>query len=143
MNIITVVKQDLFSSANFRLMGQRYKGGGGGRPGGKPAFNWKEKKLLNLTTFRKPVGMPPAGNFKLISKHFDESQGDFKFSLSGKTTTNVGTISSIEQLNKELNTNSRKKVNLSLLFGSSKSYGLLQFDENKKRPDFRTRNSQK
>ena len=38
-------------------------GGGGGRPAGRPAFNWKEKKLLGLgeTETLKPWKNKPSG----------------------------------------------------------------------------------
>jgi hypothetical protein len=130
MNILSSSGFHLFPTASFRLMGRRYKGGGGGRPGGKPAFNWKEKKALNLTNVRKPVGMPLSGNFKMIEKYFDVNQGDFKITLSGNAPS-VGNMT-LDRLSQQLNMSSTKKVNINRLFGSNKPYGELKREVTKK-----------
>lgn len=124
MNILSSSGFNLFPTAAFRLIGRRFKGGGGGRPGGKPTFNWKEKKILNLTHVRKPVKMPLSGNFKMIEKHFDVNHGDFKITLSGNAP-NVGNMT-LEKLSTQLNMSRTKKVNLNLLFGSNKPFGELK-----------------
>jgi hypothetical protein len=48
----------------INMVSIRFSGGGGGRPGQRPAFNWKEKKLLGFgqTTVLKPWKDRPFGD---------------------------------------------------------------------------------
>ena len=99
--------------------------GGGGRPGGRPAFNWKEKLLLRLGSNEKkmPWKNRPFGDFEAeIMPYFDASRGDVIVDITNMSDWKepVGVSSGTDERN-----NDKKKVKIPLLFGSNKSFGLL------------------
>lgn len=106
--------------------------GGGGRPGGKPTFNWKERRALNLDVLskRKEFKVKPFGNFDELKPFFDEKVGDMTIDLkkveSFDDTTyfpqNLDEMDSDNLFKGENNT--RKVMQMSLLFGSKKPYGM-------------------
>ena len=60
--------------------------GGGGRPGGKPTFNWKERMELRLARKGakkiKPFKMRPSGDWDDIAPYFDESKGHIMINIT-------------------------------------------------------------
>lgn len=97
--------------------------GGGGRPGGRPAFNWKQKKMLGLNEARlKPFKLKPRyGVLEDILPYFDSSRGDMIVDITDleKWEEPPNPYKNMEE------ENSKKKINSSRLFGSSKPCGLL------------------
>lgn len=92
---------------------------GGGRPGGRPAFNWKEKKLLQLNQEKVVPKFLPTGYIyseQEFNQMVDTSRGDVAYNLSTMADFEDGEVT--VPYNK-------KKVQVSSLFGSHKSYGLL------------------
>ena len=59
----------------INLISKRYAGGGG-RPGGRPTFNWKEKKQLGLDATKiKPFKLnPQMGYWDDIKDHFNPAR---------------------------------------------------------------------
>jgi hypothetical protein len=96
--------------------------GGGGRPGKRPTFNWKQKKILGLDkipekTFEEIVR--PTGNFSDIERFFNPEAGDRMVDL---TTLEDFEPEKIQQDKY----NDKKKVNTSMLYGSAKASGMLK-----------------
>ncbi len=85
---------------------------------------------LNSKNSKKPVSVQPYGDFNYLQKNMDADRGDFMITLKGKDQTKL----SAEQITQMLegDSNSRKVVNVSLLFGSNKSAGMLPHKHNKK-----------
>jgi len=94
--------------------------GGGGRPGGVPKFNWKEKKLLNINQKRKPLKLRPYGYWEDIEEFFDPKRDVMlPWEQDEKTFDDPAFAGKI-------NTESdRKRLDMRSLYGSSKSYGML------------------
>lgn len=90
--------------------------GGGGRPGGKPAFSWREVKQLNLEKKFVDVKLRPEGFFEDIESHMDPTRGDKLIPMGDN----------FSEIPVDLRVNNRKTVNISKLFGSNKSYGILK-----------------
>jgi hypothetical protein len=104
-----------FTNSSFSLIGKRFNGGG--RPGGRPTFNWKEKKILGLdNTKLPPLKMRPSGLLEDIMPYFDESRGDFiiditKLEKFEEPPEKVLTSDATDQ---------RKVIHVPRLFGSHK-----------------------
>jgi hypothetical protein len=109
-------------------------GGGGGRPGGKPTFNWREKQQLRLVQkqAKKELKVLPFGSFLDLAPFFDEKDGDKIFD---PTKTPNFTIEARQGADDPDN-NTKKLISFPLLFGSNKSYGLLREKANKGRARF-------
>lgn len=121
----------VLSSCVNEAVGQIRFAGGGGRPGGRPAFGWKEKKQLQLREKGeklKVFDLKNFGDFDDIKHFIDTSRGDFIIDI---TDLNVdfskyfGTpeeqASIAAKMEKE--DNSRKQVVPAMLFGSNKTTG--------------------
>lgn len=102
--------------------------GGGGRPGKTPTLNWKQKRILGLdkpkTKSFKDI-VRPTGDFSDIEKFFDEKAGDRMIDI-----TDLETFES-PKIEEEV-VNDKKKVQLNMLFGSKKPYGMLVFPKKEK-----------
>jgi hypothetical protein len=106
--------------------------GGGGRPGGRPAFNWKEKMALRIANkqAKKEIKVRPFGSLLDLEPHFDANRGDKIIDLS---TVKPGFT--IEAVNESSNS-SKKTIAMQMLFGSNKSYGLIPRKDVKGRQRF-------
>ena len=121
----------LASSVNDAA-GQIRFAGGGGRPGGKPTFSWKERRDLQLREKGeklKVFKLKDFGDFDDIKGFMDESRGDviiditdledFDFeSLMGTPEEQAAIKAKASQ-----DENSRKQIIPSRLFGSAKPTG--------------------
>lgn len=101
-------------------------GGGGGRPGGKPTLNFKEKRILGVDKPYQRLKFRPTGQWSELEPFFDPSRGDFIIPLDGLEEYTEPDASYFFK-------NNRKMIQPSLLFGSNKSTGLLN-DRRRKQP---------
>jgi len=107
--------------------------GGGGRPGGKPSFNWKERSALKLDNFgsRNEFKIKPFGSYDEIKPFYDENAGDVTIDLNKVASFDDETLfppnvdDEIGNLFKG-DSNTRKILQISSLYGSTKPYGLLE-----------------
>ena len=100
-------------------------GGGGGRPGGKPTFNWRQKMQLRLAQKGdkklKPFKLAPSGDWEDIEAHFDESKGH--------TMVDITSMEQFEPPEMEIlgeyegPNDTRKQIDQSALFGPDKPRG--------------------
>jgi hypothetical protein len=99
--------------------------GGGGRPGGKPTFQWKERKELNLPKiYKQKIKVNDFGlTDKLLADHFDESRGDHIVDLTDLDEWEQPDVEDSD-INGEDST--WKKINPASLFGPNKSAGVLE-----------------
>jgi len=98
--------------------------GGGGRPGGKPAFNWKEKKLLNLDgASSKKVKLHSSGEMKDFLKALQSARVSIDLNTVKEQSFSLTTApaKSTQQLYAE----ARRVIDNTKLFGPKKTFGLL------------------
>ena len=88
-----------------------------------PVFNWKQKKILKLTKDNaRDIKLKKFGYFVDIEHLFDESKGDRMYKFEDlKPGFSLPSIPEDKEL-----LNDKKKVDVSQLFGSNKSFGLIQ-----------------
>ena len=113
------------ASALFRV--PRRLAGGGGRPGAKPAFSWKERKALNLPEVNAPLFKPPVrGEFAEVAN------------LVGESTENMQNLLDLPDgvLVEENIVNARKVIHPSNLFGPGKPRGKISKKYNYNRVNF-------
>lgn len=90
-----------------------------------PVFNWKEKKLLRLSlkkNKRENIRIPPIGHLEDILHLFDESKGD---RIIDEPTFRVEALPRVIEIE-----NFRRQVDVSMLYGSGKSSGLIEKKRN-------------
>lgn len=97
----------------------RNGGGGGGRPGGAPKYNWKQNKILNIQKNEEKVRIRPFGMVEDIEKYYCEEDGDFTVDLS--SIENWREPKELTQVSQ----NTKKQLKISFLFGTNKTSGLL------------------
>lgn len=100
--------------------------GGGGRPGGRPAFNWKEKMQLRIDNKEKKKLLKnrPTGNYdEYLKPHFDASRGDMIIDLA-----NLTNFKPPDELRASADQD-KKKIQMKMLFGSNKPFGILKRPE--------------
>jgi len=105
--------------------------GGGGRPGGKPALNWKERMALRLSAKnqRKEFRVKPMGNFDDdLAPFFDSARGDVMVDVSKMDFFELK--AQPEEVLGEGVSNTRKVIDIRKLFGSSKPFGSLPRKQN-------------
>lgn len=119
----TKLPSQLSKSINNTIL-KRYAGGGG-RPGGKPTFNWKERKQLGLDNInKKPFKLnPQMGLWDDIKDHFDESKGDKMIDITDLENfeEDPEDLKRLEDKGYVGENNTRKQINIKKLFGSSKA----------------------
>lgn len=119
----------LFRRSHLRGSLQVFRfAGGGGRPGKTPTLNWKQKRILGLDkpktkSFKEIVR--PTGDFSDIEKFFDEKAGDSMFDITDLENFEPPKI-------EEEEINDKKKVQLNMLFGSKKPFGMLSLPKKEK-----------
>ena len=109
---------------------------GGGRPGGRPTFNWKEKRELERLDAEYRANNHEFDEFKFkkmggdgtdLIKALDPSRGDMLIDLNTVTefdsTVYANKLKSVTYYD-----TSRKQVDVKRLFGSSKPTGFVQKD---------------
>lgn len=112
--------------------------GGGGRPGKKPTFNWKEKKILGLDKPRMKSfkeALKPSGDFEDIEPFFDEKSGDMMIDITNLENFEPPVPGTLEE-----QFNDKKKVRISTLFGSKKPSGMIEYKKKENHFKFRFRN---
>jgi len=123
----------LASSVNDAA-GQVRFAGGGGRPGGKPTFSWKERRDLKLRDKGeklKVFKLKDFGDFDDIKGFIDESRGDVIIDITDMDDFDFNSLlgSPEEQATlkakMEKDENSRKQIMPSMLFGSAKPAGAI------------------
>eukprot|EP01041_Mallomonas_annulata_P003705 gene3705-7368_t len=107
--------------------------GGGGRPGGRPAFNWKERKTLGLDGASKELKARPIGDFNDIEGFMDPSRGDILVNLTD--------LEHWDEPEKEMISDgyrdARKTIQIGMLFGPNKIAGtILRKESNAEKPNF-------
>ena len=88
-------------------------------------FNWKEKKQLRLSLKkdrRENIKIPRIGHLEDILYLFDESKGDRIIDTPTFTVEGVPPVIEIE--------NFRRQVDVSMLYGSGKSSGVIEKKRN-------------
>jgi hypothetical protein len=97
------------------------------------AFNWREKMVLRLgkKTSKKPISVQPYGDFEYIKKQMDPEKGDFMITLKGPNQTTMTGDEIVNLLQGDRN--SKKTINISMLYGSNKSAGFLPSTHHKKK----------
>lgn len=124
-------------SSNVSKLLVRWGGGGGGRPGKRRTFNWKEKRILGLDkpkakTFEEVLR--PTGRLADIEPFFNEAEGDYKIDI-----TDLDDFNPPDYAPEVFN--DKKKVQVSMLFGSQKGFGMFVPSSNKRSPNkYSTRN---
>jgi len=95
--------------------------GGGGRPGGKPTFSWKQKFQLRLDSKQKKkvYKSRPFGDFQELEEYIDPTRGDAIYEISDGFTE--------PEMPKGMN-NQYKVIDVTKLYGSDKPYGQLTRD---------------
>lgn len=85
-----------------------------------PVFNWKQKKILKISKDNEKVGkIPRFGYFDDIKHLVDESK------IYRRKDLEVGfTLPAIEE--EVADSNDKKKIDIKQLFGSHKSFGLIE-----------------
>ena len=122
-------------NSNVLLTTVRHGGGGGGRPGGKPTFNWKQRKILGLDGAKalKPYKFKPTFQlFSDLEPYFDPKKDviiditDLEtFEEPQELLDRVAKDDSETENKYEGENNTRKQVQITSLFGSAKPFGLL------------------
>ena len=120
---------------------QQRNAGGGGRPGGRPTFSWKDKQALRLANKadkqQKPFKVLPFGDFKDIEPYLNASKGDFMVDITDsaewseesekkKRYESQGVTYEEAEAEKARVANTRKVIDPSLLFGSQKTAGVIE-----------------
>lgn len=120
--MLPVSQKSIFSS--LVLITKRFAGGGG-RPGGRPAFTWKEKKQLQLDGKRlKPMRVnADVGLFEDIEPYFNPARGDKIIDITNMEKFEEDPPTSY--LRGDEKPNGRTKIQVSRLFGSMKPFGAL------------------
>ena len=99
--------------------------GGGGRPGGKPTFNWKERMELRLARKGakkiKPFKMRPSGDWDDIAPYFDESKGHTMINITDLDSFEMPDIEDLGEY--EGPNDTRKVIDVTRLFGPDKVRG--------------------
>ena len=118
-----VCKKSIFQNTS-NLLSKRFAGGGG-RPGGRPTFTWKEKKQLELDGKRlKPMRVnADVGLFEDIEPYFNPARGDKIVDITNLEVFEEDPPASY--LRGEEKPNGRTKIQVSRLFGSTKPVGTL------------------
>lgn len=95
-------------------------GGGGGRPGGRPSYNYKERRVLGIDEPYKKLKLRPWGFMEDIEHliKLDEKAGDFEVDFAK-------TVNFKEPAFDYARTSNRKRVDPASLFGSNKGYGMI------------------
>ena len=95
--------------------------GGGGRPGGRPTFNWREKQQLRLSNkdAQKEMKLRPFGSWLDLEPYFNEKEGDKMIDPKKVPSYTVEASDAATE-------NTRKTLHYASLFGSTKSYGFLR-----------------
>jgi len=135
------------SAASLLLHHQQCRhAGGGGRPGGKPTFNWKERKALKLDELasRKEFKIKPFGDFDDLKPFFDEKVGDVTIDLRSVDSFDDESLFPKQSLDDENDpkaafkgeNNTRKVVQISSLFGSKKTFGFYERPVDEKKLHF-------
>jgi len=123
----------LTSSVNDAA-GQIRFAGGGGRPGGKPTFSWKERRDLKLREKGeklKVYKLKEFGDFDDIKGFIDESRGDVIIDITDMDDFDFHSLMGSAEEQAELKAkmekgeNSRKQIVPSMLFGSAKPAGAI------------------
>jgi hypothetical protein len=99
------------------------------------ALDWKERKILRLSSKgekKKAKKAQDQGYFEDIEHLFDESRGDKMYEISESSPDMV--FSTGEDLDEK--EEDKMIVSIPSLFGSSKSYGLIERKENKDKLKF-------
>ena len=101
--------------------------GGGGRPGGKPTFNWREKMALRLARRgdkkQKPLKITPSGDWDDLEAYFDEAKGDM---MTNITKLDEFEFPETKKYGKfEGPNDTRKQIDNFALFGPSKRRGII------------------
>ena len=110
-----------FTSRRFQLLFYQQVRHGGSRPGGAPTFNWKEKRILNISNkpklnLRKAEAL--AEDFDEIKKLLTEN-GEGKFiDLTNMTDFEEEEIDEASQRKLD-----KKTIQVSMLFGPHKLRG--------------------
>lgn len=99
--------------------------GGGGRPGGRPAFNWREKQQLRLSqkNAKKELKLRPFGSWLDIQEFFDEKSGA---TMIEPSKVREGVTIKARDPSDDPDSNTKKVLSPALLFGPQKSYGYLR-----------------
>ena len=101
--------------------------GGGGRPGGKPTFNWKERMALRLARKGdqkvKPFRVVPTGDWDDIAPYFDEAKGHSMIDITNLDSFEAPHTEEIGEFEGEHDT--RKSIDVSRLFGKDKARGAI------------------
>ncbi len=104
----------------FELISKRHAGGGG-RPGGKPTLNFKQKRILGLDKPFKRFKLRPFGDF---DDHFEgfynEAENNPKHIM-----INLGQHDVWKEPDIDYDVNVKKNILVSNLFGSHKNCGML------------------
>jgi len=111
---------------SFQALVQQIRhAGGGGRPGGKPTLNWRQKQQLRLTTKENKTKLRTFGGGNLseiehlLGKDWMKKAVDLSKVTEFKSPViNVG--------DRDGENNSRKQIQSASLFGSNKPFGLLE-----------------
>eukprot|EP01040_Poterioochromonas_malhamensis_P014745 gene14745-16369_t len=127
-----LLRQTLRSHTEFArslLNQKRFGGGGGGRPGGKPTFNWKQKIELGLVKTEKVKKTPLnlTGRYVELKDHVNPTSGDLIIDFAKNADGLKEAQAHFHSLN-----NPQPRLNLTSLYGSNKSYGFLPKKPRKK-----------
>lgn len=120
--MLSVCKHCVSTTAKFRplapLLQQHRFAGGGGRPGGKPTLNWRQKKQLRIA--RKD-------QMKLARQGFiDDEMDEWLKAQPGYQEVDLSNVEKYEiesPITDQLYFDTRREFNASSLFGSNKSAG--------------------
>jgi len=121
---LQICKKSILPNPLPNLVAKRFAGGGG-RPGGRPAFTWKEKKQLGLDGKRlKPMRVnADVGLFEEIEPYFNPARGDKIVDITNLEVFEENPPASY--LRGEEKPNGRTKIQVNRLFGSTKPFGTL------------------
>ena len=113
--------------------------GGGGRPGGRPTLNWKQKQQLRLANkAEKSIKMRSfgGGDFSEIEHLVGKDWMKSSVNLSTVAEYKYDVVKGPKEGDYEGDGNTRKKIQISALFGPSKKYGELDKKYNFERRTF-------
>ncbi len=112
--------------------------GGGGRPGGKPTFNWKERMELRLARKGdkriKPFKVGPSGDWDDIAPYFDKNKGHTMIDITDLDTFEAPETEELGEFEGENDT--RKVIDVTSLFGPDKARGSLPKKRNHAKLNF-------
>lgn len=98
--------------------------GGGGQPGGKPTFNWKERRLLGLDTLKKKkTKIKDSGPLNELLDAIDPN--DIEEIVVFTPGMNYTVPPPEDETTREFRRKDKKTLNMRQLFGSHKAYGML------------------